>query len=422
MTAVLTQKRTRPERARCRTKPVKPYPDFPLFPHLTKRWAKKINGKFEFFGPWEDPYGALARYLAVKGHLHARSGTRANVGAHVQNVRAGGRQAPEAPLSTITLEELGNAFMNSKQRRLDAGDMGRRSFSDYHVTIRRVLDFFGWKRPIASITPAEFGAFRGHLAARAAPITLCNDIGRVRSLFKYAYEAELLAHPMRFGPEFVKPPKRVMREAKRVRGLRLFEPEEVKAMLAHASPQLRAMILLGLNCGMGNTDIAELPKSALDLKAGTVDFPRPKTGISRRAVLWPETIAALKAVAPMRPKAKVPADDRLVFITKYGFPWVRVTAPERELKSHRLHVTKDAICLAFGKLMTEVCGERDGRGFYGLRHTFRTHADEVPDRRAIDLIMGHENGSDISTHYVERISDERLRAVADHVRTALFKA
>ncbi|MFG0258170.1 MAG: hypothetical protein ACF8GE_09740 [Phycisphaerales bacterium JB043] len=32
------------------------------------------------------------------------------------------------------------------------------------------------------------------------------------------------------------------------------------------------------------------------------------------------------------------------------------------------------------------------------------------------LVMGHQDSSDIATHYVERIGDERLRRVTDHVR------
>jgi hypothetical protein len=52
-------------------KPAKPTPDFPLFAHATKRRAKKIRGKLHYFGPWDDPDGALALYDKQKDWLHA---------------------------------------------------------------------------------------------------------------------------------------------------------------------------------------------------------------------------------------------------------------------------------------------------------------------------------------------------------------
>src|SRR5262249_44580639 len=58
-------------------------------------------------------------------------------------------------------------------------------------------------------------------------------------------------------------------------------------------------------------------------------------------------------------------------------------------------------------------------GFYTLRHTFRTVADEARDQPAVDFIMGHESPH-IASIYRERIRDERLAAVANYVRDWLF--
>ena len=59
----------------------------------------------------------------------------------------------------------------------------------------------------------------------------------------------------------------------------------------------------------------------LDLKTGWYFDPREKTGVKRRAKLWPETIAALQEVLHHRKTPIDPAHAQHVFITKYGNLW-----------------------------------------------------------------------------------------------------
>ena len=150
------------------------------------------------------------------------------------------------------------------------------------------------------------------------PVWLKVEIQRTKSVFKFAHDTGLIDHAVRFGPLFRPPSNRVIKEARHDKGPRMFEATEIRQMLDAARPQLRAMILLGINCGFGNNDCASLPKSALDLDGGWLDFPRPKTAVERPCPLWPSTVSALREAVTVRPSPKKP-------LTHHGNRWVRMS-------------------------------------------------------------------------------------------------
>ena len=246
---------------------------------------------------------------------------------------------------------------------------------------------------------------------------------RVKSVFKFGADNDLLDKTVKFGSEFKKPDQAVFRRHRAKGGEKLFTPDEVKALafgamlpggddgpeLLRADPAMRAMVLLGINAGLGNTDVAALPLSALDLKHGWLNFPRPKTSIARRCPLWPETVAAIREAIATRPKPADYPECGLAFVTPEGHAWVRFRG-----KSNT-----DRVAVEFAKLVKRLRPESDGLGFYGLRHTFRTVADATSDQPAADHIMGHTDPS-MRGHYVERLDDARLKAVTDHVRAWLW--
>src|SRR5262249_39106257 len=144
-------------------KPSKPRPDFPLFPHAAGVWAKKIRGKLHYFGPWDDPDGALEKYLEQKDDLH--DGRKP-------------RQDPQA----LTVKELANAFLNHKKTRLESGELSSRMWAEYKATTDLLVENFGRSRLVADLGPEDCAALRNKMAKRWGPIRLGNTIQRVRSV------------------------------------------------------------------------------------------------------------------------------------------------------------------------------------------------------------------------------------------------
>jgi integrase len=385
--------------------PAKPRPDFPLFPHATGRWAKKIRGKLHYFGKWADPDAALQRYVEERDNLYA------------------GRK-PRRKGEGLTVKNLVNKFLLAKKARVDAGELALGTFGDQYKTCKRVLSVFGGERLVDDLAADDFEVLRAQISKTYGKLSRKVEIKRVRSIFRYAYEANLIDKPVRFGPGFVGPNRRELRCERQQNGLCMFEAAEIRAMLAAAPVAVKAMILLGINCGFGNTDVANLTVKNLDLKGGWCNYPRPKTGISRRCPLWPETVKAIKVALEGRPQPRDKADVDLVFLTPNGQRWVwirgRPSGAATDLEE-LTHVSRaDRVTDAMGKLLSKLGLARRGHTFYALRHTFETIGGESRDQVAVDAIMGHSH-EDMASVYRERISDDRLRAVATHVRQWLFQ-
>src|SRR5262245_52977200 len=188
-------------------KPNKPYPDYPLFPHATKRWAKKIRGTLHYFGSWDDgPDAALANYLEQRDDLHA------------------GRR-PKADTDATTVKDTCNACLNHKADKLDAGELSQRTFAKYCEVCDLVVSRFGKSHVVTDLRPDDFASLRTSMTKKWGPLRVADFIQHVRSVFKHAFEAELIDRPVRFGPGFARPTQKTLRLHRAKQGVKLFTRE-----------------------------------------------------------------------------------------------------------------------------------------------------------------------------------------------------
>lgn len=389
MTKINSTATSRTRKPRKPDKPEKPHKDYPLYSHANGQWAKKVRGKTHFFGEWADPQKALENWLADKDALLAGRVPRR-------------RSDPDAP----TLTTLVNAFLTTKRTLYDAGERSAHTINMYVDICDELLDEFGAQRLLTDILPEDFEKLRAKWAKKWGPVRLGTEINRARVVFNYAYKNGIIDKPIRFGDGFARPSAKVLRLNRAKRGPRMFEAAELRAMIKGATQPLKAMLLLGINCALGNEDIARLPFTAIDLDKSWLDYPRGKTGIMRRIPLWPETVKAVREWIAERPTPKDAENFQLVFITVRGNPWNSGT--DNRAISHEVRKLLDRL---------KIGGRRN---FYDLRHVFETIAGNGRDQVAVDAVMGHApKADDMSAHYREGVDDQRLRDVVEVVQTWL---
>ena len=304
-----------------------------------------------------------------------------------------------------------NHFLSAKKLAEQAGEIRRRSYLDYETTCDRIAASLGKDRPLNDIDATDLQKLRADLAkgerGERGPTTVKNDLTRVRMVMLY-FNEYLVEKPIKYRKVLKSPAKRQLREAANLRGPRMFQPEEIHALLKIAPPQLRAMIHLGINCGFGNADCGTLPINQLDLAKGWHTYWRPKTHNPRRCPLWPETVKALKEAMEKRPEPASEELGGLVFLTREGACWSKEAGD-------------NAISSEFRKLLRDLGIYRPHVTFYTLRRTFETIAAVTGEQVAIDHIMGHiAPTNDMAAVYRQQVFDKPLLRVTNHVRAWLL--
>jgi len=371
-------------------KPAKPYPDFPLYPHRSGRWAKRIRTKIHYFGKWRGMPGdgwkaALERYQQERDDLQA------------------GR-TPRVRQEGCTVKLLCNTFLTFKKARVTTGELSPRSFTDLNATTDRIMRVFDGGRLVEDLAGDDFEKLRKDIAKGRGSVAMKTEITRVRMVFGFAFKHDLIDRPVRYGAGFTPPSRTTIR--KEANGVeKMFEAAELRKIIAACpTATLKAMVLVGANSGMGNHDVGLLPLSAVNLETGWVNFPRHKTGMPRRFPLWPETVTAIRESLAKRPEPR-PGNEQYLFLTRKREAWSKGT-------------TGGTLSREFAKVLAAAGVTRPGAGFYDLRRTFQTVGEEAGEI-ATRFIMGHCDES-MSARYRQRIRDERLQAVTDHVRAWLF--
>jgi integrase len=369
-------------------------PNWPLTVHSNGQWCKKVRGGLYYFGPLEDPQAARKRWLAERDYLIAG-------------------EAPPAELDGYTIDEIGRLWLDSQEARRDRGELSQTTFTGLVFARNFALDHLPPNRPITSVTPVVFSQLRRAIAETGRNLrSQKNLIVDIRTMFRWVVRSGYIPS-IEFGPEFVIPSSNaIAREREQSGRDRFLNRNIILATLDAASSKLRAMILLGINCGLQAHDLQAMPIDSLHLDTDTPyhDFRRVKNLRPRRAVLWPETVEAIKAWLEVRPHPKTKQDKPILFLTNCGGRHVPSSAHQVIGYQFRQAASGTKVKLP------------DGVSFGSLRHTFATVAELAGDDAMSSLIMGHTKKGIRRKHYVQRNLRElkRLKAVADLVREWLY--
>lgn len=258
---------------------------------------------------------------------------------------------PKVPSSAMTLAAAIVRYCD---------DLNNRSVSNAHkASVRHRLSMLSRSHGSIALASLDSVMLSKMVGDRLKKSDAQNIIRTTKALLRWLDDEGIWEAPRRFDRIFA-----IGRKQSAAPRVLTFPIEHLAKMYAAASARYRLWILLGLNCGFANMELATLRRSEIDLTNGYIERKRTKTQVNGRWKLWKETIEALKPYC----KAKGNS-DRVVLTSDDGNPLVWFSSNNRRT---------DSVCQCWTRFT-----KRAKVNHLGFKHLRKTGATMI---RAIDGI------------------------------------
>ena len=296
-------------------------------------------------------------------------------------------------------------FLDFKASQAAADELAPTTWGDLSEKLSRFEQWVGTNTHVSTINGSTVKGYYQHLCQLRSE----GKIGRVRAhnLFQAAKQwirwawreenVELENLPRNIAdPElrFTLHVDDATGRRKQTRTEQLFTKKELLAMLKVLPERFGLYVLLCLNCGFTQSDLATLRKDELRLKEGRIVRQRTKTRRHPNPPtvnykLWSQTLRLLKKHISEHPD--------LVFLTRRKTPLIVSKMVTRSDGNH--HVRYDTVCRTYNKIRKRLT-EIPNKSLKFLRKTGSTRLRSDSKYMLLDqLYLGHSHKSVADKHY-----------------------
>ena len=373
-----------------------PYPEFPLFtPILPDDGPRRFAANPITSGPGVIPTAHCA--------ATSRKRTTWKPGGNRGGCQTGVTQ-------TLTVQRMVGLFLDAKEINVQSGEMEQTTWNAYESFGERMIRVFGARPRSKASAPTTS---RGSAKTFRPPTRACRRSTATSARSRRSsigldpaptVRATSTDCPVSAARSSVRPKSALEREREE-QGERVFygransRPDApLPRPSAEGDDPLRYQLRLRK---FGLCEAAALSSSILTTVG--LRLPAPRTP-SAAAILWPETVEAVRVAVADRKQPNDPKYASRVFITKYGQPFrpVPLASSSRSWPS-KIGMTREAA------------------DFYDLRRTCASIGIQSMTTTPCERSWGTSGAADMLGVYNRlQVSDERLRAVTDHIHDWLF--